>query len=414
MANDLTGNVGLFMGWCLKRIGKLIGLQQNLIRSTGFRKDLTVLFLVSHNSAGGTQEVCRNIVEGFWARGHEALLFALYPGDFDRNSSVLPWNYVVARKPSGLFDQIQLVFGLAETIRRLKPSAVVTAMPAANVLGPIAACLSGTSCRVIVSHHSPANTHNPELNMLDSLTGSFGVTKTVICVSNTVASTLKNKPLVYRAKLQTIHNSLPPEIEEHIAGLERAPQRELGRSHRIVSTGRLGPEKNYSVLIRALALMKNVELLIVGKGSEQNALERLAQELGVTDDVKFLGQMPRLDVLTTMSKCDVFVQPSLFEGHSLSLIEASKLGMPLVISNVPGQLEGATRADGVLCAIALDPHDAHGFAREISKLFSDSSYFQAWTERSRLLSQQSNYGDMITQYERVVVPLLRDAVLKID
>jgi glycosyltransferase involved in cell wall biosynthesis len=99
---------------------------------------------------------------------------------------------------------------------------------------------------------------------------------------------------------------------------------------------------------------------------------------------------------------DVFVQPSLFEGHSVSLIEAAKLNLPLVVSNVPSQIEGITATDGTRCGIAVEVHDDAALAETIQSLLDDSAQLEHWTARARHLAASHTHEKMMAAYRELV------------
>ncbi|MDB5541437.1 MAG: glycosyltransferase, partial [Devosia sp.] len=131
----------------------------------------SAVFLVSHSSAGGVQEMWADLAEGFRERGYATSLAALYPGvgEVQTTSAQIPWTHIVERKPTSLLGRVAMLKALARFLAAHSPSIVFTAMPAANVLAAAAATLAGPGVTVATSHHSPAQTHNPILNRLDGL-----------------------------------------------------------------------------------------------------------------------------------------------------------------------------------------------------------------------------------------------------
>lgn len=362
-----------------------------------------LVFLVSHSSAGGAQEIWANLAEGFAARGHRVQLMALYPlrATVRTTAEGLGWRYVLPRRPRGPVGAVRLIAALARIIRRERPDVVFTAMPAANVAAALAARLAGVPTRVVTSHHSPLDTHNGLLDVADGVTGSLSSVRSVVSVSEAVAASMGAKPLRYRAKGRTIANALPPRIERLLAELaeRRHPRAAHGRT--VVATGRLAAQKNYPLLIRAAALMPDVLVRIVGNGPDEEALRRLAAEQGVADRVEFLGHRPREEALAVLAAGDVFVQASLFEGHSLGLIEAAKLGLPLVVSNVPVQLEGITAADGERCGLTVGVDDPAGLAAHVAALLDDPTTYALWAGRARKLGAEATYQAMMDAYEEL-------------
>jgi glycosyltransferase involved in cell wall biosynthesis len=361
------------------------------------------VFLVSHSTSGGAQEIWANLAEGLRARGHQVLLAALYPGDSPAQKLEPPatWTYAVAERPASLGAKLSMVRDLARLFDRFEADIVFTALPAANVLAPVAATLARRPVRVVTSHHSPSDTYNRALNLVDGLTGSLPSVAHIVGVSEAVRLAHQGKMAAYRRKLKTIKNALPPDIEARIADLAEARRgRRTGRQ--VVAIGRLAEQKNYPVLIRAAVHMPDVVVRIVGDGSEGPALKAMASELGVADRVQFLGFHPRTETLEILAGGDVFVQPSLFEGHSLALIEAAKLGMPLVVSDAPVQVEGVTAPDGSLCGAVAGVHDDRALAREILRLLDDPSQYAAAAAQASALGAAATYDAMITSYEQLM------------
>ncbi|OGZ07611.1 MAG: hypothetical protein A3D65_03700 [Candidatus Lloydbacteria bacterium RIFCSPHIGHO2_02_FULL_50_13] len=104
----------------------------------------------------------------------------------------------------------------------------------------------------------------------------------------------------------------------------------------VLSIGRLEPEKNHRGLIRAFVTVHKEHpdalLLIIGSGGERERLLRLARTLGIEECVKILPWAR--DVATYYKTCDVYVQPSLYEGWGLAVIEAMASGAPVVTTDV--------------------------------------------------------------------------------
>ena len=98
----------------------------------------------------------------------------------------------------------------------------------------------------------------------------------------------------------------------------------------IVGAGRLGRAKDFSTLLRAFAIVRQqrpVKLLILGDGRKRNELERLAIKLNIRDDVHLPGFV--INPYAYMSRADLFVLSSLWEGMPNVLIEALALGIPV-------------------------------------------------------------------------------------
>lgn len=136
----------------------------------------------------------------------------------------------------------------------------------------------------------------------------------------------------------------------------------------LLSVGEMIERKNHEVIIRALGKLqnKNIYYVICGKGPLKEHLENLAKELGLAENVVFLGF--RRDIPELCNTADISAFPSQIEGLGLAGIEAMAAGVPLVSSNVHGILDYVI--DGKT-GYACDPEYVDGFANAISKLATD-------------------------------------------
>lgn len=362
-------------------------------------------FAMTHSEPGGLREIWNDVSAGLEARGHKTERFVLYPnGDAAQrdHAAAEGWDHLLGARASGASGVARLFRALVSYLRRTRPSAVVTAMPFANVIMPLAVRAARTGTRVYVSHHSPADTHNPALVRLDAWTGRMREVAAVICVSHAVAASLGDKPGAYRRKLVTIHNALPDAVERAIDRLagEGAPAKTPGR---VVVLGRLSHQKNYPMLLRAMMHVPQGTLDIIGAGEDEADLRALAVQCGVAGRVRFLGQMGRQEALAHAASAQAFAQVSHYEGHSLALIEAARLGLPLVVSHVPVQVEGITGADGALCGQAVPIGDDAGLGAVLARLLADPAERADWARRARALGLAASNQAMIDAYERLLV-----------
>ncbi len=372
---------------------------------TATTKRTSVVFMMSHSAAGGILELWTNVAEGLRQRGYDARVCALYPDPFtDRTSAAAAGvGHIVEGRPRSVRARVRFLSDLVHFFRTEAPDVAVTAMPAANVLVPTAVRIAGALSRVIVTHHTPVETYNRTLAVADRWTGRLRNVQTVVTVSNAVGASLDGYPTAYRRKRKTIYNALPPHIEAMIGRMRVGRSAGAGRRC-VIATGRLAAQKNYPTLLRAAVHMPSVSIEILGAGPDEAALRALARDLGVESRVCFRGQVPRELALERLAGADVFAQPSLFEGHSLGLIEAANLHLPLVVSNAPVQVEGVTAADGRRCGTVVDTFDDVALARAITTLLDDPTRYGEAVAASAHLAATRTYEAMISAYEALICP----------
>lgn len=138
----------------------------------------------------------------------------------------------------------------------------------------------------------------------------------------------------------------------------------------IISVGELNENKNNRIIISALEKLKNknIHYILCGKGDKKEALKEMAESLGVSENVHFVGY--RTDIKALYNASDCFVMPSYREGLSRSAMEAMASGLPCILSDIRGNRDLIENGlGGFLCK----PDDASGFSEAITKLFGNSS-----------------------------------------
>lgn len=100
----------------------------------------------------------------------------------------------------------------------------------------------------------------------------------------------------------------------------------------------LQPSKRADLLLRAFAQLSRQfadwDVVIAGEGSEREACERLAHELGLNSRVQFLGRVPNSDVVGLISICDAVAHCSNAETFGYSMIEPLLLGKPTLVTRI--------------------------------------------------------------------------------
>src|SRR5688500_13934290 len=123
----------------------------------------------------------------------------------------------------------------------------------------------------------------------------------------------------------------PPRAEALTNGVDTdlfrppANARQSREVPRVIVPRRLFQKNGVEYFIRALPLLRReqpVEAVLVGDGPERERLERLTEELGVSDMVRFLGRKPNTEMPALLGSADVAVFPSLMEATSVAALEA--------------------------------------------------------------------------------------------
>lgn len=148
------------------------------------------------------------------------------------------------------------------------------------------------------------------------------------------------------------------------------------------TVGRLTPVKGITYLLQAARILirrgTNVKVLIVGEGSIRQDLLAQTHELGISDNVVFLGHREDTDEL--LQALDVFVLPSLSEGIPMALLEAMAACRAIVASRVGGVPEIVE--DGVE-GFLVEPMDVNGLAERCRQLIESPEFARKMGEQGR-------------------------------
>lgn len=129
----------------------------------------------------------------------------------------------------------------------------------------------------------------------------------------------------------------------------------------LLSIGELNENKNHETVIRAIADM-DIHYMIVGRGKLQEHLQSVIDELGISNKVRLLGY--RNDIAELCQMADIFVFPSYREGLPVSIMEAMASALPVVCSEIRGNIDLVDENGGVW----FDPYSVEECRKAISSV----------------------------------------------
>lgn len=177
-------------------------------------------------------------------------------------------------------------------------------------------------CPLVVTTHGGDTARRIQKGMHHQLKSYCDRADHIVSVSNATARLLAACGTA--TPITTIHNGFLPRQMEAV---ERDP---FG----LIQVGHLIPSKHFDTTIRAFSLLKDkypaMTLTLVGQGHLREQLEELCSELGLSDRVRFTGQLPNGEVFARMCKSSFFVMASHPEGFGIVYLEAMAAGCAIV------------------------------------------------------------------------------------
>ena len=175
---------------------------------------------------------------------------------------------------------------------------------------------------------------------------------------------------------------------------------EKDSNFKIVSVGRLCYQKGFDIAIKALKLLKdkgiqNITWYVVGYGGDEAMLSELINKNDLKDSFILLGK--KLNPYPYMKACDLYVQPSRYEGKAVTIAEAQILGKPVLITDYPTAKSQIREGfDGVITDLSIE-----GIADGIERLYNDKSLRDLLGSNSNN-SSYSNINELEKLYQLMV------------
>ncbi len=199
----------------------------------------------------------------------------------------------------------------------------------------------------------------------------------IVVVSNETGESFRRKTGVEAGRIVVIRNGIEfrryegPAREEVLGAFGVRP----GAVRIFGSVSRLDPVKDHGTMLRAFARAAggrdDCALLVVGDGPERGSIERLARELEIEKRVLLAGftnEIPKY-----LAAMDAFLQPSLAEGLSLTILEAAAAGVPVIATPVGGTPEIVTNGEtGTLVPVA----NVEALAEAMGSFLADPKPFE--------------------------------------
>ncbi len=298
---------------------------------------LHIAIFVPSLDGGGAERAMVTLANSLSALGHKvdlicAKAFGKYIDEVSDDVSVLDFNR----------NHVLLCVGkLVKYLATERPDALISALTHTNIVAIISEFLAKSKTKLIVSERS-------------NLKHSFGTKPTIrgrvlplaarklypradkiVAVSDGVADSIKNYFYIPRSRIDVIYN---PVVTDSLSALAAAsvvhPWLESQSPPLLLAVGRLTEAKDYPTLLRAFSLARkrvNCNLIILGEGEARPQLEAMILELGIADFVLLPGFCE--NPFAWMSKVDLYILSSAWEGLPNALIQAMACGADVISTN---------------------------------------------------------------------------------
>ena len=336
----------------------------------------------------------QNVLEPLKKLGHEVIWAADF-SQFVMDKSVIPCQIEQIDINTNPFKKCNVIaYGqILNIIERYKIEAVMCSTPIGGALARLAAKKKGIEPVLYEAHGFLFFKGAPFINRT-----IYKWEEELLAHYTDILITITNEDYIAAQKFKLRSGKQPYLV--HGAGVEVGVHVEIDRAEKrrsvgipedafvIISAGELNKNKNTQVIVRALKNVPEAHYVACGVGQEKENLEKLAEEIGVSERFHLIGY--RTDVAELMAMSDVFTMMSFREGMPRSLLEAMDLGLPCVGSDTRGIRDLIDSNGGFICS----PSDASAFAKA----------FNILKNNKEMCCQMGNYNrDKVQDYSADVV-----------
>ena len=274
---------------------------------------------------------------------------------------------VLSLEGKGKWDP-RVLWRFWRVLRAERPDVVQAFLFWANIAARLIGRLLPQS-RIISSYHDEIVSEGPLNRLVDRLTMMW--TQYLVCCSQAVQRSVEQRIAGKRKPVVIIPFGVHVNRFGETKGGEgtnasRPGLPVLGTVCRLVE-----PKKGLTYLLQAVAELERqmgkpvCQVMIVGDGPAQCELRALSERLGIAHRVQFMGT--RRDIPELLSRMDVFVLPSLYEGFGIAILEAMAAGKPVIATTVGGIPEFVEQGhSGVL----VSPGDSRALAQAIKEVIA--------------------------------------------
>lgn len=327
-----------------------------------------VLHIIPQLSIGGRERVVYHLIEGLDRSYFSPYLLSLKKSI--PRSEYFPLNdfpvTFLGKRERGV--DLSLIQKIKKFIVKNEIDIVHTHNPGGFLYGALASKLARTLVTVNTEHGYSYSISRKKRFVEDFLRNRIDMT---IAVSQELRKDLCSRSFIRPEKIVVIHNGIDT-YKFHTTCVPEDLINEIKKNGKTIVgvIGRLDPIKGHENLLKAFCIClnhnRNIRLIIVGDGPLRCQLKKIADSLCINDEVVFMGN--RVDMPQILSVMDIFVLPSLYEGLSITLLEAMAAGKAIIATSVGGNPE--VIEDGVT-GILTPPNSPPLLARRILELIND-------------------------------------------
>ena len=291
-------------------------------------------------------------------------------------------------------DKIKTIFKLRKEIIKSKPSLINCHLEEVTLFTCIANLFTGIPVLQTI-HNCKISLPKIQKNIISHMIEKY------IAISESVKHVLIEDVKIKEEQIETIFNGI------HISKFIDGKKNINDKITNIVAIGRLTEQKNHELLIKSFSRFikqSNIYdmpiLNIYGEGELENHLLEIINENGMQEYIKLRGVSNNIPSI--LNNSDIYIMSSLWEGLSISLIEASISGIPIIATNVGSNYESIE--DGINGYLVECSEEE--LCSAIEKIY-DASVRQSFNRMSKIIINKFNIKNTSDRYFNMYYELIK-------
>ena len=354
---------------------------------------------------GGAQVHVRDLSNQLVSLGCEVSIVT-GPGMYAHHKLDVPCYQIPSlRREIRPFEDVRAIYEVRKILKEIRPDIVATHSSKAGLIGRIAAW----SLRIptVFTAHGWAFTEGVVTKKrmfyiaIEKMIGK--ITDQVITVSHYDRQLAISNRVLPKHKIKTVHNGVLPIKQTEQLNQNKSPVN-------ILMVARFDVPKRQLNLIRACEKLGDIpwHLSFVGDGTKLEEAQRYVGKRNLHDRVLFYGGMDFIEI--PLSKSNVFVLLSDYEGLPLSILEAMQVGLPIIATDVGGVKEAVIDSDNGF----LIPKGSEVLLRQrLTQLLTDVSLRESMGQRSKeLFIEKFTFKKMLTETKEVYEVVIQNQLTK--
>ena len=349
---------------------------------------MKLLFVTSTLTSGGAERVISLLANEFSKRDYDVEMIALTsisPDFYKLNEQV---RFIHADKACG-GGLLKELWWFRKHVKQEKPDVVIAFMEA--VYEFVLMALLGCNVPVISSERKDPATLGPLRKLMR---WALLPTATAHVVQTQKIKSYYNKHI--QKKTHVIYNPVNEKVYEFQG------EQNIIKENRIISVGRLYPQKNQEMMIRAFAKIADEfpkwQLVIYGEGPRRLSLQLIIDNLQLTDRVLLPGRSE--NVIEEIARSEVFCLSSDYEGMSNAMIEAMCVGTPVITTNVSGTEELLHDGED---ALIVKIGDVDTMANAFRTLLSDADLRKRMAKKCKEKISLFSLDSVVSKWKNLIV-----------